>query len=292
MNPSARGADAPPVTAFDRHLDRCNSACLPGNRRRLLLGDAPIGYVAEAALLDPVLQDVLRAGSTDGSACIGDLAALERGARALADAGRVRWRNEAFDIRRDDTGEIVGTLDRGALPNFGVAATGVHLNGLVESPEGPLLWVARRAADKLLDPGKLDHLAAGGVPAGLGVRETLQKEAAEECGLAPSLLADAAHVATIRYAMDRPEGLRRDTLCCFDVVLPASWQPEALDGEVESFELWPLPRVFDAVRDGDEFKFNVNLVLIDLFLRRGLIDRQSVAGRSLAKGLRGEWRVG
>ncbi len=44
-----------------------------------------------------------------------------------------------------------------------------------------------------------------------------------------------------------------------------------MDGEVESFELWPLARVLEAMADGDEFKFNVNLVLIDLFLRRGLV---------------------
>ena len=32
-----------------------------------------------------------------------------------------------------------------------------------------------------------------------------------------------------------------------------------------------MARVFEAVRDTDQFKFNVNLVLIDLFLRLGLI---------------------
>ncbi len=42
-------------------------------------------------------------------------------------------------------------------------------------------------------------------------------------------------------------------------------------GEVEAFELWPIERVFATVRDGDDFKFNVNLVLIDLFIRLGLL---------------------
>ena len=185
---------------------------------------------------------------------------------------------------------VIGALDRGALPSFGIAATGVHLNGLIERDGKTLLWVARRAADKLLDPGKLDHLAAGGVPAGLDPHETLLKEAAEECGLAPSLLRDTRPVATIRYAMDRPEGLRRDTLACFDVTLPADWRPEARDGEVEAFELWPLDRVMDAVRNTELFKFNVNLVLIDLFIRRGLVAEPD-AGR-LAAGLRGAWRRG
>ena len=47
--------------------------------------------------------------------------------------------------------------------------------------------------------------------------------------------------------------------------------PQAADGEVEAFELWPIARVLETVRDTDDFKFNVNLVLIDLFIRLGLI---------------------
>jgi hypothetical protein len=71
--------------------------------------------------------------------------------------------------------------------------------------------------------------------------------------------------------MERAEGLRRDRLYCYDLILPEDFVPEASDGEVEAFELWPLDRAFEAVRDTDDFKFNVNLVLIDLFIRKGLI---------------------
>ena len=49
------------------------------------------------------------------------------------------------------------------------------------------------------------------------------------------------------------------------------FRPRAADGEVEAFELWPIARVMQTVRDTDEFKFNVNLVLIDLFHRLGLL---------------------
>ncbi len=278
------------LSAFGRHLDRCNSATLPGERLRLLLAGAPIGFVPSRLLEDPCVDGLIRAAADGTSATVADLAALDTAARRLADGGRIRWRDEAFDIRRDDTGAVVGALDRGALPSFGIAATGVHLNGLVRRGGETHLWVARRAADKLLDPGKLDHLAAGGVPAGLDAFETLLKEAEEECGLSADLLRRAVEVTTIRYAMDRTEGLRRDTLRCFDVQLPEDWQPEPRDGEVEAFELWPLARAYEAVRDDDAFKFNVNLVLIDLFLRHGLIDGTSEAGRRLAAGLGGAWR--
>src|SRR5262249_29156328 len=151
------------------------------------------------------------------------------------------------------------------------------VNGLVRRPDGLHVWVARRAANKALDPGKLDHIVAGGVPAGLGPAETLVKEAEEEAAIPASLARQAGLVAVVAYAMERPEGLRRDRLFCYDLTLPEDFRPHAADGEVEAFELWPVGRVLETVRDTDAFKFNVNLVLIDLFLREGLIEPPAAA---------------
>jgi hypothetical protein len=95
----------------------------------------------------------------------------------------------------------------------------------------------------------------------------LIKEAAEEAAIPAELAARAVHRSEISYALDRAEGLRRDVLQCYDLELPADFVPQAADGEVESFALWPIERVFAEVRDTDNFKFNVNLVLIDLFVR-------------------------
>jgi 8-oxo-dGTP pyrophosphatase MutT (NUDIX family) len=252
-----------------RHLRACRNAVLPGGRTALRIGGAIVGWVTPgfAAVLRDQPGIVAR---PDGLR----LAAPERLpalARGLAEAGHFRWRGEAFDVRADPDGPALAQIDRGALPAFGIAAVGVHVNGLVEGPDGPLVWVARRAANKSLDPGKLDHLVAGGVPAGLTPAETLVKEAAEEAAIPAALAATARPVATIDYAMERPEGLRRDRVLAYDLVLPDGFRPRPADGEVESFELWPLARVVETVRRTDDFKFNVNLVLIDLFLRRGVI---------------------
>jgi thiamine pyrophosphokinase len=73
--------------------------------------------------------------------------------------------------------------------------------------------------------------------------------------------------------------MRRDTLHVFDLDLPEGFVPTPNDDEVERFELWPIAQVFAAVRDTDAFKFNVNLVLIDLFLREGLIPPGDGAAR-------------
>ena len=232
---------------------------LPGSRLPFLVDEQAVGYVT------PALGQWL--GRTAVAAA--ELPAL---GERMAQAGLCPWRAEAFDVRAQPDGPPLGTIDRGALPSLGILAVGVHLNGLVQRADGLHLWVARRAATKKLDPGKLDHIVAGGVPAGLSAAETLVKEAAEEAGLPAGLVAEATHQSTIHYAMDRPEGLRRDWLHCYDLYLPEGFTPRPMDGEVASFELWPVAKAVAAVRDTDQFKFNVNLVLIDLFARLGLID--------------------
>lgn len=265
-------------------MHACNDAVLPGLRIPFLVGDQAVGWVS--ARIASALEGLPSITRGDDRITLTDPAALPDIARTLSDRGLYRWRGEAFDVRARIGGPALTRIDRGAIPSFGIEAIGVHMNGLVRRPDGLHLWVARRARDKLLDPGKLDHIVAGGVPAGLGPVETLIKEAGEEAAIPPALAARAVQVGVIGYAMERPEGLRRDWLYCYDLVLPEDFTPEATDGEVEAFELWPIARALAAVRDTDEFKFNVNLVLIDLFIRQGLI-----AGPE-AERLRAGLRVG
>ncbi len=130
---------------------------LPGGGCRFHLGGEPVGWV---------LPDAAALAGT-GSAAGGPAGAS---ASRLVDAGLCRWRGEAFDVRAEPDGPVLGRSDRGALPVLGIEAVGVHLNGLVERADGLHMWIGRRAPDKLLDPGKLDHIVGGGVPAGLGRR--------------------------------------------------------------------------------------------------------------------------
>jgi len=263
-------------TGFQRHVRACNNAVLPGARIPFLIGDQAVGWVAAgiAAALDS-MREIHR---SPGRVTLTDPAALPGIARTLSERGLFRWRGEAFDVRATPDGAALAQIDRGAIPSFGVQAAGVHVNGLVRRADGLHMWVARRAMDKLLDPGKLDHIVAGGVPAGLGPAETLVKEAAEEAAIPAELAAKAIQIGTIGYAMERPEGLRRDCLYCYDLMLPDDFIPVAADGEVEAFELWPMARAVEAVRDTSDFKFNVNLVLIDLFIRHGLIAEAEAEG--------------
>ncbi len=264
-----------------RHVQACNNVRLPAGRVRFLLADHSVGWVLPAfaerlvsAGLKPVEGGVQLARPDD----------LQALAATLAAQGAFRWRDEAFDVR-DAGGAVMTTLDRGALPAFGIAATGVHMNGLVRQGERLSVWVARRAANKALDPGKLDHIAAGGVPAGLGPNETMAKEAEEEAAIPRTMTTAAQRRPAVTYVMERPEGLRRDTLVPYDLELDERFQPRPNDGEVESFELWPAMRVLDALRDGDAFKFNVPLILLGLMLRERLIDPDGADGQALARAL-------
>jgi hypothetical protein len=61
--------------------------------------------------------------------------------------------------------------------------------------------------------------------------------------------------------------------------------PKPNDDEIEHFELWPVQRVIERVRDTMDFKFNCNLVLIDFFIRHGLIGPEEPDYIAIAAGL-------
>jgi 8-oxo-dGTP pyrophosphatase MutT (NUDIX family) len=261
-------SDERDAAPFLRHIRATRNAGLPGRRLVFRLGDHQVGW------LDPSLRAcLLQLGAQeDGDGLnLADAGALAGIASRFAREGLFRDRNEMFDVRAMDDGAVLARIDRGALPAFGIEAHGVHLNGLVRRTDGLHLWVARRGADRPLDPGKLDHLVAGGIGAGMDALTTLEKEAGEEAGLAPEMARQAVPVSSLAYAMERDEGLRRDRLFCFDLELPESFVPRPVDGEAAGFELWPIGQVLERVRTTDDFKFNVNLALIDLFLRHGLL---------------------
>jgi 8-oxo-dGTP pyrophosphatase MutT (NUDIX family) len=270
------------IAKLHAHIAACHTATLPGARLPLYAGPHHIGYLLPglAATLAALTPDV----TVTATGAQLDEAALLR-LNALAAQAGLRVRGEDFDVRATADGKVLGVLDRGALPSFGVIGVGVHLNGLVQKPDGMHLWVAKRAADKKLDPGKLDHLVAGGVPAGLTPFETLLKEAEEEAALPAALAGQASLAGIFAYNMERPEGLRRDVVHAYDLVLPASFAPRPADGEVESFALWPLGEVLERLSTTDDFKFNVALVLVDLLIRQGLITGAAADG--LRAALRG-----
>jgi thiamine pyrophosphokinase len=292
MEPAAK-------TGFVRHIEACNNLHSPAGLIPFRVAGEQVGWLqpelARWLAYRPQHFHFDATGVALSAGLRGSArrdAALADAVKGLAKAGHLRVRDEPFDVRATPEGPVLARLDRGAVPAFGVLAQGVHLNGLVRRPGEPggglHIWLGFRSRTKAVAPGQWDNIVAGGTPAGLDAVETLVKEAGEEAGIAPEMVARARPVARLSYNMKQPDGgLRRDILHCFDLELPEDFTPSPHDDEVEHFELWPARRVLELVRDTDDVKFNVNLVLIDLFLREGLIDPASAEGRALAAALRG-----
>jgi len=266
--------------AFLDRIAACHTWRPEDYRPFLLAGDArPLGWVNRTfsnRLND--FPDVFEV--TDQavalSARYGDFesrsAVLQKVLQNLHLAGEIpRWRGEDYGISRRWGEAPLLRMERGAVPLFGVLAYGVHVNGFVRSAKGLKLWVGKRAKNKSVAPGKLDHLVAGGQPYGLGLMENVIKEAGEEAGVPPALAATARPVGAIRYICERPEGLRNDVAFCFDLELPADFQPQPDGVEVESFTLWQVEEVLQRIRVSDDFKFNVALVNLHFALRHGLL---------------------
>lgn len=184
------------------------------------------------------------------------------------------WNDELFGIKNNFDDPEVMSIQRAAVAYFGLRAYGVHVNGLVNTSQGQKLWVATRAKNKNTFPGMLDHIVAGGQPAGTGLLENVIKEADEEASIPVALSSQAKLKSTITYCGESTQGLKPDTLFCFDLQLPKEFIPQSNDGEVESFELISLEKVASIINTTEQFKPNCNLVIIDLLIRKGVIDNR------------------
>jgi len=196
-----------------------------------------------------------------------------------------KWRNEFFAVAERRGAKVHFTLDRGAVPFFGVKAYGVHLNGYRRVGPKLKLWIGTRAAGKLVAPSKLDNIVAGGIGVKYGLEETLLKEAAEEAAMPKRLASRAVAVGAVSYRMETKTGLRNDVLFLYDVETPADFKPCNTDGELVAFDLMDARDVVTRMRKTDDFKFNVNLVNIDFALRHGVIGPEDPEYLDLVTGL-------
>lgn len=194
--------------------------------------------------------------------------AVDAACRAL---GLPPPRGERYGVAESWGAVPLLTIDRAHVSVFGVRSYGIHVNGFVDGPDGLKLWIATRAADRAIAPGKLDNLVAGGQPFGLTLFENLIKEAAEEAGIPRAIAATAHPVGAVSYCLEDEWGLKPDVMFCYDLEVPAYFTPRNTDGEVTRFDLMDVVEVAKIVRDTDRFKYNVNLVILDFLIRRGLL---------------------
>jgi 8-oxo-dGTP pyrophosphatase MutT (NUDIX family) len=277
--------------SFADRIRACNNYD-PARVVPLLAGDRRIGWLRRdnaAALarfravfaVEPDRVQLVARGDVDAVS-----AAVDEVVERLVVENHVpKWRNETFDVMPNWGDRPIFRLDRGAVPFFGTRAYGVHLNGYRRDGGSLHLWIGRRAPNKRVAPNKLDNVVAGGIGNGHGIAATLVKEADEEAAIPAELARQAIPVGAVSYVMETRLGIRDDVLFTYDLEMPADFVPRNGDGELVEFTLMPAESVLERIRNTDDFKFNVNLVILDFALRHGLIGVDDAEYLDVASGL-------
>ena len=180
------------------------------------------------------------------------------------------WRDELVSVATHYGAPELFRVERAASRHFGFMAYAVHLNGFTRKRGLAHAWIARRSPDKPIDPDKLDNLVGGRIAAGMSVDETLRKEAWEEAGIAPALLAGLNCMGAVRVEYSVPEGLHREILFVHDLWLPPEFTPVNQDGEVAEIRCLPVEDVLESLLAGD-FTLDAGTVMIDGLLRLGAV---------------------
>jgi len=180
------------------------------------------------------------------------------------------WRDEQVSIATHYGAPELFRVERAASRHFGFMSYAAHLNGFTRRSGRAHCWISRRAADKSIDPDKLDNLVGGRIAAGMSVDETLRKEAWEEAGIAPTLLGDLNCLGAVRTEYSVPEGLHREIMFVHDLWLPAEFTPTNQDGEVSGIQCMPVEEVVQAILAGS-FTLDAGTVMIDGLLRLGAV---------------------
>jgi len=264
-----------------------------GRFRRFVVAGLSVGWIAHG------LADRLRgfpdvfAVSDDSVRVIDGLDTFASRSRAVGDAIlRLReegwfpgWRNEAFGVAPSYHAPPLLQIERGAARSFGIRCYCVQLNGIVDHGGERQTWIARRSHTKPVGPGKLDQVVGGGVPVGVGLRDNLIKECAEEASIPAALARQAGAAGAVAYLTQDGDICDDEVMFNYDLVLPPDFTPVNSDGEVAGFELWPLARVKAVLADTDDFLFDVALSLVDFLIRQGVVGPSDPDYIEIAEGL-------
>jgi 8-oxo-dGTP pyrophosphatase MutT (NUDIX family) len=211
-------------------------------------------------------------------------AALDRVVEVLAAEGRLSaWRDERYGIATHFGAAPLCLIERAAARFFGIQTYATHVNGVIAG--APVsMWFARRSAHKAIDPGLLDNLVGGGVPAGATIAQTLVREAWEEAGIPGTLAAKAVSAGEVRVCRALPDGLQRETIFVHDLWLAADFVPSNQDGEAIEHRLVSLEAaaaLIASIQKPDLVTADASLVIVDFLLRHGIIDPRSSSGEAL-----------
>jgi 8-oxo-dGTP pyrophosphatase MutT (NUDIX family) len=174
------------------------------------------------------------------------------------------------------------SIERYASTLFGIISRGAHLTVYTKTASGMKIWVPRRSPKLFTYPNCLDTTVAGGVAFGEGPFECVVREADEEASLPEDLVRkQVVHCGCISYVglNDRGGGgeaglIAPDIMYVYDLEVPEHVICKQNDGEVKEFYLMSIDQVKEGLAKA-EFKTNSALVMIDFFIRHGIITAEN-----------------
>ncbi len=207
--------------------------------------------------------------------------AIETTLLAMRETGHFKvlnkWRGELYAVYGKNK-ELLFNVERSATPLLGVVTYGVHMTVFVRKNGEIKIWTPRRARSKQTYGGMLDNAVAGGIASGESPFECLVRESAEEASLPEDLVRStvkACGTVTYWYIRDERAGgetklMQPECQYVYDLEVPEDTVLKPGDDEVEEFYLWSVDEVKEALKKG-EFKPNCALVVLDFFVRHGII---------------------
>jgi hypothetical protein len=169
------------------------------------------------------------------------------------------------------------SIERYASTLFGIISTGAHLTAYTKTSGGIKIWVPRRSPKLFTYPNCLDTTVAGGISLE-DPFECIVREADEEASLSEEFVRkNAVACGCLSYVgLNDARGggemglIAPDIIYLYDLELPADILCNQNDGEVKEFTLMSIDEVKQGLSQG-EFKTNSAVVMIDFFLRHGII---------------------
>ena len=233
----------------------------------------------ESWTVDATERTLTLTAGTDTESRTTIVAATTAAMRALDHFTILRgWRDELYPVYGPGR-EVLFSLERSAASLLGIAQYGAHMTAFVKDGDNYKIWVPRRSATKQTYPGMLDNSVAGGLAAGEEPGECIVREAGEEASLDEEMVRRRVRPAgTVSYLQIRSAKaggetglLEPEVQYVFDLDLTGEdVTPAPSDGEAEDFRLMEVEEIRAAMREG-QFKPNCALVLLDFFVRHGLL---------------------
>lgn len=190
------------------------------------------------------------------------------------------WRNERF-MCRDGQGRALFALERSAFRPLGLMSRAAHVNGAAigrEASGGRVckLWIAKRSPDKAVDPNKLDDMVGGGVAFDETPLQAAKREAFEEAGIEPGLLADLREQGLCVSRRPVRHGLHREYMHLHTFFAPPDFKPRNRDGEVAGFRLLGAEEIMRLICDGS-FMSDAAMSSLQCLLALGEIPESGLA---------------